>query len=175
MEGIPDGFSNCPVACCYFGSWSEKDGSGKSAIDKAPGELMLGERAVNGRKVKASMIIVDSRSAENPDTAEINGHDGGKQISGAEIHIAAGVLGLPSAVGTAPANASDRSGALLIIGVRICGFEGFCRYRSSRTAEMQALTVRTELGSSLAASYGARNFVARGHLSIGERKRSNLV
>ncbi|MDR1541944.1 MAG: hypothetical protein LBU32_28975 [Clostridiales bacterium] len=44
------------------------------------------------------MIIVDSRSAENADTIEIRGYDGGERISGAEIHIAAGVLGLLFAV-----------------------------------------------------------------------------
>ncbi|MDR1537199.1 MAG: hypothetical protein LBU32_04255 [Clostridiales bacterium] len=71
---------------------------------------MPGERAVNGRKGKPPMIIAGSRSAE------IKGRDGGRLISGAEIHIAAGALGLPSAVGAAPANASGRSGALPIIG-----------------------------------------------------------
>ncbi|MDR1536721.1 MAG: hypothetical protein LBU32_01765, partial [Clostridiales bacterium] len=81
-----------------------------------PRRADAGERAVNGRKGKPPMIIAGSRSAENADAAEIKGRDGVKLISGAEIHIAAGALGLPSAVGAAPANASGRSGALLIIG-----------------------------------------------------------
>ncbi|MDR1539870.1 MAG: hypothetical protein LBU32_18095 [Clostridiales bacterium] len=53
---------------------------------------------------------------KNADAAEIKGCDGGKQISVAEIHIAAGILGLPFAVSATPTNASGRRGALLIIG-----------------------------------------------------------
>ncbi|MDR1538475.1 MAG: transposase [Clostridiales bacterium] len=39
---LPDSFPDWSATCCYFGSWPKKDESGKSAIDKAPGELMLG-------------------------------------------------------------------------------------------------------------------------------------
>ncbi|MDR1541202.1 MAG: hypothetical protein LBU32_25045, partial [Clostridiales bacterium] len=119
---------SCVRTClCHFRSWPEKGESGKGAIDNAPGGLMPGERAVNGRKGKPPMIIAGSRSAENADAAEIKGRDGGKLISGAEIHISAGALGLPSAVGAAPANASGRSGALLIIGRESADFHADAR------------------------------------------------
>ncbi|MDR1538846.1 MAG: transposase [Clostridiales bacterium] len=41
---LPDSFPNWSAVYYYFGSWSKKDESGKSAIDKALDELMLGER-----------------------------------------------------------------------------------------------------------------------------------
>ncbi|MDR1539871.1 MAG: transposase [Clostridiales bacterium] len=44
---LPDSFPKWSAACCYFGSWPEKGGSGKSATNKAPCELMLGERIIN--------------------------------------------------------------------------------------------------------------------------------
>jgi hypothetical protein len=94
---LPDSLPNWNATCRHFRSWPEKGESGKSAIDNAPGGLMPGERAANGRKGEPPMIIAGSRSAENADAAEIKGHDGGKLISGAEIHIAAGALGPPSA------------------------------------------------------------------------------
>ncbi|MDR1540779.1 MAG: hypothetical protein LBU32_22795 [Clostridiales bacterium] len=78
---ITDSFPNWLAVCCYFRPWSKEDGSGKSAIEKALYELMPGKRIKNGRNGKHSMIIVDSRGAENADTAEINGNDGEKRIS----------------------------------------------------------------------------------------------
>jgi hypothetical protein len=51
--------------------WKERDRQGPRRAD-------AGECAVNGRKGKPSMIIVDSRSPENADAAEIKGYDGEK-------------------------------------------------------------------------------------------------
>jgi transposase len=57
-------------------------------------------------------MVVDSKSAENADTAHEKGYDGGKGISGAEIHAAVGAIGLPHAIFAPAANVGDRAGAI---------------------------------------------------------------
>jgi transposase len=53
--------------------------SGASGIDKALRFLVSYERAIEGRKKNASMIIIDSKSVENADTATEKWCDGGKK------------------------------------------------------------------------------------------------
>jgi hypothetical protein len=43
-------------------------------------ELVKSERVINGRQPETSMIIVDSKSIKNTDTADEKGYDGGKKI-----------------------------------------------------------------------------------------------
>jgi hypothetical protein len=43
-------------------------------------ELVLSERIIKGRKAKTSMVIVDSKSVKNTDTAEEKGYDAGKKL-----------------------------------------------------------------------------------------------
>jgi hypothetical protein len=42
-------------------------------------ELVESERCINGRDPKTTMIIVDSKSIKNTDTAEEKGYDAGKK------------------------------------------------------------------------------------------------
>ncbi|GHU51827.1 IS5 family transposase [Spirochaetia bacterium] len=82
-------------------------------------ELVLGERIINGREAQTTMVIVDSKSVKNTDTAEEKGYDAGKKVSGVKIHIAVDVLGLPHAMSVTTANETDRNGAALMIGCAV--------------------------------------------------------
>lgn len=60
------------------------------------------------------MVIVDSQSIKNTDTAKEKGYDGGKKVSGIKRHIAVDTQGLPHALGITTANVTDRNGAINI-------------------------------------------------------------
>jgi hypothetical protein len=54
------------------------------------------------------MLIVDSRSVKNVDTAEESGYDGGKKISGMKLHIGVDTVGLLHAGLVTTANVGER-------------------------------------------------------------------
>jgi hypothetical protein len=72
-------------------------------------------RNQEGRKGGTAMIIVDSKSVKNADTAETKGYDGGKKVSGIKIHMGVDTCGLPHSVFITAANVGDRDGALRMI------------------------------------------------------------
>ena len=59
--------------------WTEKDENGISILDRILHKLIEIERVENGRTEKTTMIIVDSKSIQNADTAKIKGYDAGKK------------------------------------------------------------------------------------------------
>ena len=63
----------------HFRTWKEQKDGKISILDKVLDELVISERVINGRNPKTSMIIVDSKSIKNTDTAEEKGYDGGKK------------------------------------------------------------------------------------------------
>lgn len=60
------------------------------------------------------MVIVDSQSIKNTDTAKEKGYDAGKKVSGIKRHIAVDTQGLPHAIGITTANVTDRTGTIEI-------------------------------------------------------------
>lgn len=56
------------------------------------------------------MIIVDSKSIKNADTAQNKGYD-----VGIKLHIGVDVLGLPHAIMITTADATDRNGSIKMI------------------------------------------------------------
>jgi transposase len=66
----------------YFRMWSEKDDTGKSLLDNILAELVIMERLSHDNEPKPPMLIVDSKSIQNADTAEVKGYDGGKKEQG---------------------------------------------------------------------------------------------
>ena len=62
--------------------WKEVGADGESLIDKVQRKLVEAERIKNGRDEQTTMIIVDSRSVKNVDTAEKSGYDAGKKCIG---------------------------------------------------------------------------------------------
>jgi len=69
----------------HFRTWKEQKDGKISILDKVLVELVISERVINGRNPKTSMIIVDSKSIKNTDTAEEKGYDGGKKNIGNQI------------------------------------------------------------------------------------------
>lgn len=64
----------------HFQIWSEKDADGNSVLDSVLRELVQSERIIKGRNPDTTMIIVDSKSVKNTDTAGEKGYDAGKKL-----------------------------------------------------------------------------------------------
>ena len=60
------------------------------------------------------MIIVDSKSIQNADTAEEKGYDAGKR-SGIKLNIGVDTFGLPHAIMVTTAYETDRNGAVYML------------------------------------------------------------
>ena len=60
------------------------------------------------------MLIVDSKSIRNADTAKEKDYDAGK-TSGIKLHIGVYAMGLPHAIYMTTANITDRSGAINMV------------------------------------------------------------
>jgi len=65
-----------------------------------------------GRKESPSLLIADSQSVKNTDTAEQKGYDAGKKVSGSKRHIVVDTQGFLHAVVVTTADWTDRNGAL---------------------------------------------------------------
>ena len=59
-----------------------------------------------------TMLIIDSKTVQNADTAKEKGYDGGKKKTGVKISLAVDVLGFPYASKITTANITDRSSAI---------------------------------------------------------------
>jgi len=109
---LPHDLPDYKLVNYYYGVWSKKDDEGTSILDQILAELVNLERRVTREKSTPSMLIVDSKSIKNADTAEEKGYDAGKKISGVKLHIGVDVLGLPYAACVTTANVTDRNGAI---------------------------------------------------------------
>jgi len=79
-RGLPHDFPNWETVYYHFRMWTKKiRDTNQSILDKILEELVESERIINGRNPETSMIIVDSKSIKNTDTAEEKGYDGGKK------------------------------------------------------------------------------------------------
>ncbi len=76
-------------------------------------KLIVEARTKQGASCKTSFLIVDAQSVRNTDSAEGNGYDEGKKISGIKRHIAVDTQGFPHALAVTAVNVTDRNGALL--------------------------------------------------------------
>jgi transposase len=79
---LPHDFPKWQLVYYYFTEWSRKDKDGQSILEKVLRKLVESERMDTGREPETSMIIVDSRSVKNANTAEEKGYDGGKKNIG---------------------------------------------------------------------------------------------
>jgi len=78
-RALPHDFPKWQNVYYHFRMWKEVGADGESLIDKVQRKLVEAERAKNGRDEQTTMIIVDSRSVKNADTAEEKGYDAGKK------------------------------------------------------------------------------------------------
>ena len=64
----------------HYDIWAEPDDDGVSLLDRVLRKLVETERQKNDRSADTTMIIVDSKSIQNADTAEKKGYDAGKKL-----------------------------------------------------------------------------------------------
>jgi hypothetical protein len=60
--------------------WTKKDETGESILDYALAKLVEIERYETGRNPLPRMLIIDSKSIQNADTANEKGYDAGKKL-----------------------------------------------------------------------------------------------
>jgi transposase len=78
-RAIPHDFPKWENVRYHYDIWSKPDENGISLLDKIHRKLVEGERIKDERKEQTTMIIVDSKSIQNADTAEEKGYDSGKK------------------------------------------------------------------------------------------------
>ena len=78
-RAIPHDFPEYRSVYYYFSQWSKKDETGKSLLDQILNEIVIMERLAHDKEPKPTMLIVDSKSIQNADTAQVKGYDGGKK------------------------------------------------------------------------------------------------
>jgi len=78
-RALPHDFPEYNSVYYYFSIWSKKEEFGVSILDNVLAELVRLERLANEREATPTMLIVDSKSIQNADTAEEKGYDAGKK------------------------------------------------------------------------------------------------
>ena len=78
-RAIPHDFPKWQNVRYHYEIWSKPDDTGISLLDRVLRKLVEAERINNDRKAQTTMIIVDSKSIQNADTAEDKGYDAGKK------------------------------------------------------------------------------------------------
>lgn len=81
-RAIPHDFPKWENVRYHYDIWAKPDENGTSILDRVLHKLVEAERGNNGRKPKTTMVIVDSKSIQNADTAEVKGYDAGKKNLG---------------------------------------------------------------------------------------------
>lgn len=78
-ECLPHDFPKHQTVYYYFRRWKRVDEFGYSTIDYALSTIADYHRVLSDRDINPSMLIVDSKSVQNADTAEEKGYDGAKK------------------------------------------------------------------------------------------------
>ena len=81
-RSLPHDFPKWQNVYYHFRLWKEPGEDGESLLDKILCKLVEAQRGKIGRDKQTTMIIVDSRSVKNADTAEHKGYDAGKKLLG---------------------------------------------------------------------------------------------
>lgn len=79
-RGLPHDFPKWQNVYYHFCIWKKLGADGESILDKVLRKLVASERTKNGRKEQTTMIIVDSKSVKNADTAQLKGYDAAKKL-----------------------------------------------------------------------------------------------
>ena len=79
-RSLPHDFPKWQNCYYHYNQWRKADEGQESVLDLVMRELVESERIVSGREsTKTTMIIVDSKSVKNTDTAEEKGFDAAKK------------------------------------------------------------------------------------------------
>lgn len=81
-RAIPHDFPKWQNVRYHYDIWASPDEDGVSILDRVLRRLVEAEREKNGRETHTTMMIVDSKSIQNADTAEEKGYDAGKKHPG---------------------------------------------------------------------------------------------
>jgi len=81
-RALPHDFPKWENCYYHFRMWKKPGANGETLLDRLMKKLVEEERRIDGRAEKTSMIIVDSKSIKNADTAGEKGYDAGKKLPG---------------------------------------------------------------------------------------------
>jgi len=81
-RSIPHDYPKWQICYYHYNVWRTAKEGEESILDCALRELVEEERRINDREKQTTMIIVDSKSVKNTDTAEEKGFDAGKKLPG---------------------------------------------------------------------------------------------
>lgn len=81
-RAIPHDFPKWQNVRYHYDIWASPNEDGVSILDRVLRRLVEAEREKNGRETHTTMMIVDSKSIQNADTAEEKGYDAGKKHPG---------------------------------------------------------------------------------------------
>jgi transposase len=79
-RSLPHDFPKWEICYYHYNEWRKAAEEEESVLDRVLRELVESERVINGRDPKTTMLIVDSKSVKNTDTAELKGFDAGKKL-----------------------------------------------------------------------------------------------
>ena len=81
-RGIPHDYPKWQNVRYHYDIWANSDENGVSVLDSVLHKLVEAEREKNGRASQTTMLIVESKSIQNADTAKVKGYDAGKKYLG---------------------------------------------------------------------------------------------
>lgn len=81
-RSLPHDFPKWEICYYHYNLWRIAKEGEESVLDRILRELVESERVIGGRQQKTTMIIIDSKSVKNTDTAEEKGFDAGKKPQG---------------------------------------------------------------------------------------------
>ena len=117
-RGIPHDFPKWENVRYHYDIWAKPDENGFSLLDGILRDLVEIERETDNREAQTTMLIIDSKTSQNADTAKTNGYDAGKK-TGIKWHVGVDTLGLPHVIALTAADVTDRDGAVWMI-ARFC-------------------------------------------------------
>ena len=78
-RNIPHDFPKWGIVRYYYDVWTKKNDKGESLLDHVMAKLVDLERFEKRENLVPSMLIIDSKTIQNADTASEKGYDGGKK------------------------------------------------------------------------------------------------
>ena len=81
-RSLPHDFPKWQICYYHYNVWRTAKEGEESVLDCVLRELVEQERRINDREKQTTMIIIDSKSVKNTDTAEEKGFDAGKKLPG---------------------------------------------------------------------------------------------
>jgi len=81
-RSLPHDFPKWQICYYHYNLWRTAKDDEESVLDRVLRRLVEKERVKDGRNEQTTMIIVDSKSVKNTDTAEEKGFDAGKKLPG---------------------------------------------------------------------------------------------